>query len=287
MPGFSQLKIRSKLMATFSLILIFMAGVGWVGYQGMRIIDKNLNELFLVSIPSVDLLIEADRDLHQALIAERTMIFETAHTPAFASLQEDYEKNIQQADDRFEKFTQLVSSEEERRLIQSYKQDRSAWKPISRQVVELAASGTPSDRAKAQELSLGKVSELFEKSRNNIDQLTEITLKNAELAREDAGSIYRRALITLLGILVVACGVSIVMAVVLSQVIAKPIREAVAGLMDIAQGEGDLTKRLQVRSKDEIGELGTWLNVFMEKLQGIIRGVRQNTQALDGSSSIC
>jgi methyl-accepting chemotaxis protein len=37
--------------------------------------------------------------------------------------------------------------------------------------------------------------------------------------------------------------------------IVKPINKAVAGLKDIAQGEGDLTMRLAVTSKDEVGEL--------------------------------
>jgi len=44
----------------------------------------------------------------------------------------------------------------------------------------------------------------------------------------------------------------------------------IVNLKDIAEGEGDLTKRIEIKSKDEIAELAGWFNIFIEKLQGII-----------------
>jgi len=278
------LKIRTKLMATFTLILFFVGSVGWVAYHGMTLIEHNLNGLFSVSLPSIDLLIEADRDLQQLLVAERSMISADPQTKIFASLQKDYDKNLQQVSERFGKFQQLVSSPEEKALIASFERDRSAWEPVSRQVVEKATSGNVEARKIAMDLSLGKGNELFETARGNLDKLTDISLENAEKAQKDAKAVYQRALITLLVILVVACVAAACSALILGMVIANPVRAAVAGLQDIAQGEGDLTKRLTVRSRDEIGELATWLNVFMEKLQGIIGQISRNTQALEGSS---
>jgi methyl-accepting chemotaxis protein len=67
--------------------------------------------------------------------------------------------------------------------------------------------------------------------------------------------------------------------------ITGPINDAVAGLKDIAQGEGDLTKRLQVRSKDEVGEMAGWFNTFIEKLQGIIKQIALNSAAVGSSST--
>jgi len=67
--------------------------------------------------------------------------------------------------------------------------------------------------------------------------------------------------------------------------IVRPINAAVAGLKDIAQGEGDLTMRLQVHSKDEVGELATWFNVFIDKLQHIIRDVAAGVHTLSSSST--
>jgi methyl-accepting chemotaxis protein len=65
----------------------------------------------------------------------------------------------------------------------------------------------------------------------------------------------------------------------------RPINKVVAGLKDIAQGEGDLTMRLQVASKDEVGNLGKWFNVFIEKLQGIIKDMAEGVETLSSSST--
>lgn len=63
--------------------------------------------------------------------------------------------------------------------------------------------------------------------------------------------------------------------------IVRPINKAVAGLKDIAQGEGDLTMRLAVTSNDEVGELAKWFNTFIEKLQAIIGKISDNTKEVN------
>ena len=71
-----------------------------------------------------------------------------------------------------------------------------------------------------------------------------------------------------------------------SKSITGPIQEAVAGLKDIAEGEGDLTMRLDANSKDEVGEMAHWFNVFIEKLQGIVKQIADNSSAVDESSTL-
>ncbi|RMH27158.1 MAG: methyl-accepting chemotaxis protein, partial [Planctomycetota bacterium] len=56
-------------------------------------------------------------------------------------------------------------------------------------------------------------------------------------------------------------------------VMSKPIGGVVAMLRDIAEGEGDLTKRLEVKSRDEIGQLATWFNTFVDKIHSVIQQV--------------
>ena len=56
-------------------------------------------------------------------------------------------------------------------------------------------------------------------------------------------------------------------------------------LKDIAQGEGDLTQNIEISSKDEIGEMATWLNHFMDKLKNTIKSVKDEAIHLSDSTS--
>ncbi|MDR0909098.1 MAG: methyl-accepting chemotaxis protein [Spirochaetaceae bacterium] len=62
--------------------------------------------------------------------------------------------------------------------------------------------------------------------------------------------------------------------------IAKPIAKTAATLMDIAQGEGDLTVRLPDDKKDEIGELGKGFNLTMEKIKNLVKSVKNQSISL-------
>lgn len=81
--------------------------------------------------------------------------------------------------------------------------------------------------------------------------------------------------------LVVGIGVSILTGYQVS----RPILQIVAMLKDIAQGEGDLTKRLEVQRADELGEQAKWFNLFVEKIQQMIQQVSHITQRLNHSSA--
>ncbi|NOX32203.1 MAG: methyl-accepting chemotaxis protein [Deltaproteobacteria bacterium] len=69
-------------------------------------------------------------------------------------------------------------------------------------------------------------------------------------------------------------------ALFVSGTIVKSIIKVTQSLKDVAQGEGDLTRRIDIKSKDEIGELSQWFNIFIEKLQAMIVDISNSSQAL-------
>ena len=88
-------------------------------------------------------------------------------------------------------------------------------------------------------------------------------------------------------IIMISLGAILVTCVIIfwaSGTIVRPINRAVLGLKDIAQGEGDLTMRLPITSKDEVGELAHWFNVFIEKLQKIIAQINESTHSVNNSA---
>ncbi len=77
-------------------------------------------------------------------------------------------------------------------------------------------------------------------------------------------------------VIVVASLIFIVIINYLVHSISDPLNNLVSMLKSIAKGEADLTKRLEVTSKDEIGELANWFNDFVETLHDLIVNVRDN-----------
>lgn len=65
----------------------------------------------------------------------------------------------------------------------------------------------------------------------------------------------------------------------------KPIDHTVAMIKDIAEGEGDLTRRLPVTHRDEIGAMAQWFNIFMDKLQVMIQQIAEDADTLTASSA--
>ncbi|MCP4117438.1 MAG: methyl-accepting chemotaxis protein [Desulfobacteraceae bacterium] len=77
---------------------------------------------------------------------------------------------------------------------------------------------------------------------------------------------------------------SAVMAFFFAGTIIKPINRVIDGLKDIARGEGDLTMRLEVTGKDEIGELSSWFNLFIEKIHDILKDVASKSSVVGNAS---
>ncbi|MGX0894020.1 methyl-accepting chemotaxis protein [Pseudomonas sp. ADAK2 TE3594] len=58
-----------------------------------------------------------------------------------------------------------------------------------------------------------------------------------------------------------------------ASLIVRPIRSVASGLEGIAQGEGDLTKNLQIRGSDETAQLANWFNQFLAAIRNLIQSI--------------
>lgn len=92
--------------------------------------------------------------------------------------------------------------------------------------------------------------------------------------------------ITTMGVIVsiVAVAIGALLGWIFGQLLVKPIEQTVDAIRDIAEGEGDLTQRLDDQRGDELGELAGWFNRFIEKLQSIITDLNTHTNDLATSA---
>jgi len=94
--------------------------------------------------------------------------------------------------------------------------------------------------------------------------------------------------IALIAMIASIIGIGILIFVILfivRHIVVSRLDDVITSVKDIAEGEGDLTKRLLVRNADEIGTLSRWFNAFMENLEKMVTTVKETAIKMDTSSS--
>ncbi|KAF0862603.1 methyl-accepting chemotaxis protein [Pseudomonas sp. LD120] len=92
-----------------------------------------------------------------------------------------------------------------------------------------------------------------------------------------------------IGLALVGLALLLLLAVVLGRRVVSKLHLLIAALNDLAAGEGDLTKRVPLNSNDEIGDMASAVNRFVDKLQPIVReagDVAQRTGVEIGAMSL-
>ena len=93
-------------------------------------------------------------------------------------------------------------------------------------------------------------------------------------------SLVSNGIVIIISVILIIVAIYCVMKYVIKPIIAtnKDIRDIIDG---IDNGEGDLTKRVRVISNDEIADLGNGINLFMDKLQEILKLIIENTNYME------
>ena len=61
---------------------------------------------------------------------------------------------------------------------------------------------------------------------------------------------------------------------IVNKIVKTPISALIEVVKDLAQGEGDLTKRLPIKAHDELGEVSFYINIFIEKIQNLVENAK-------------
>ncbi len=93
-------------------------------------------------------------------------------------------------------------------------------------------------------------------------------------------------MVKMIGLVSLVCMMLVIpVAFLAAGTLVKPLVNIVEKLKDIAEGDGDLTNRLTVKSKDEIGQVAQWFNSFIDKIHTLVSDVAQNATELNDSST--
>ncbi len=185
-------RVSVKLSISYIVLVIALVAVGFTGYYAAKVISGNLETLFTRLLPSIDKLIEADRDLHQLLVAERSMLFTDVGSDRFKKLQKAYDENLQQTKERFGIFKSLMTTPEEKQFAGQFDTALRKWEETSAKVVKARLADTEASKAEAMALSMGQADEQFEFMREFINKLTDLDLDYAEVRNAESKALYEK-----------------------------------------------------------------------------------------------
>ena len=242
-------KIGIRIVLGFSAMLLVMVTIGVTGLKSVDTIEELVNEIYSVGLVGIDALIEADRDLQQLLVAERSMLFAEPGTDMFKGFENDYETNLKQVDERFEKYAALASTQEERALIPKFRKARKQWEAESRRAWQLQSGQASGINYSAVNISLGTASEKFEQMRDYIDQLTNICLAGAEKANNEGKATHHRTIGILATIMLLGLGLGVFLMWAITRGVTKPLKIAIDSLSraseELASASGQVSSASQ------------------------------------------
>lgn len=272
---YESLSLRWKLRLPLLLLVVLVLYMGLHAISTSKMLGDNTATIAKVNLPEIQLLIQADRDLYQAVLAERALLQldSSTHQKLFNVQSE----NAQQALDRVYQSLDIstTSTAAERN---EYTRRYDAWKIQAADVLNAVRASDDMNHAIAQQKSYGPAADAFENLRNYIDELQEQRLADVDkltvkIDESQSSSSVQLLVLTVIGVLISGFAVYL-----LPIIVANQIRQISHRIQNIAEGDGDLTVRLPVHTHDELGELATHVNQFIEKLQRIISSVLRNTE---------
>ena len=248
-------------------IIVVIALFLWMMAKQNHAIELQ-TELFM---PANEKILNADRDLHQAKIAAINVMANRGNRDEEVAV---WQENAKQAYERYEQFLSYVQ------IYPDVAAGRDAFEAAYNQWM-IAAEKMVNDTNSSNERQLAQQEEeTFQSLRSILDNKGEVLLNKFDALDAQLKSELKRSMsITIIVVLAI-----IIVALYFSYTVPKKLTSDINDLIKridmIASGDGDLTARLDVNSKDEFGELAQSFNRFVEKLQDLIKSTLDNVKGL-------
>lgn len=140
------------------------------------------------------------------------------------------------------------------------------------------------DQAKTMEIFNNHYAEARNVFSSDLEEFKQIQLELiSSKVHQDSTFIETRLLYSMLAI-IVTFFIGIIIAITIARKITKPINEVVRKLEELSSNEGDLTARLTVVSKDEVGQLATAFNRMIDSIQRLVKNAKLTTMEVASST---
>jgi len=296
---FKNLKIGKKLTFLMFIGIIMALAIGFTGIWAMMSLGKNTDEIGGVRMPSVSYLEEVAKNQNLAIVCERGGIL---HSRIDAQVRaEMYEKiadSIKEAEENIKKYEPLPQTAKEAELWKAFPNAWDAWKNgmnksvgLSKQRDQLLTTGAKPSSPEVKRLDDLLFEQAMVTNRGlylDVSKIIEAAIdENMTVGSQEvkkSGTTFTSGMTAIISVLAIGIILLIVVSILITHAITRPLLQAVTVADAIAQG--DLSKKLELDSKDEIGEMATALNRIPNTLNQIqAQFVNLEKAAADGNLS--
>ncbi|WP_176560389.1 methyl-accepting chemotaxis protein [Brevibacillus dissolubilis] len=269
--------IPQKIWTTYAVILLLLAFVGISNYAAFHSMVKNNDDIVLDAIPVGKAAANLLPDLvnQQSGIRGYLVTADESYLTPYLEGQKQLEQDlatIAKYEDKHPIMKQLIH-EEALPLIEKLNQYFESQ-------IKLVQSGRIEEaRAKIDngKTYMEQFREVNVKIQADIDKLTNDAWNASKESSDEAIMSLLAGGVAIL-ITIIASGI------ILNILITRPIRQVQQQLQDIAEGEGDLTRQLEVKTNDELGDLAHAFNKMVSNLRTLIKQVGYNTEQVAASA---
>ena len=279
MKWFKNINAVPKIMVAFSGMVLFLMLMGFLAVTQISQLNDISAQIFHRDVGGVDSMKQAEvdeADLARILVAA---VLSQGNSSAIGSAEHDFASLVidlrTSLDDAYSRSTR----DNLRKQLQS---SNSAIPAVERSAHDLFLLARKQDRS-ATAASLTSALLSCDQLRTAIHQAVVIKKANVEIFKANQGASIRQARLQFAWLFFAAVSLGIVSCFAVARSFSVPLRQAVSALNKVEQG--DLTQRLLVDSKDEIGELARAMNAALNNVRDVIAQVGESSRALTSASS--
>lgn len=271
-----KMKLSYKILAGYLVVVILLGIVAYLGINGMKTGEQAFTGL-------INKRLQMSNELGDLrfLLTNQGYNFRGY----MLTKKPEYYQNYQTRGEEFKKVSDTVLSQattaEGKVTLDRVQKLHDQYEETVGKLKSLQDQGRT---AEANQL-LTQCSALMDEVQTNVDEFTKLNDKAtadgiaAQVA--DAAGTQRKSLF----FSVVAAIMAVIIALYISNSISKPVVQVVDMLKDMAESGGDLTKRIAVKAKDEIGDLAQWFNAFLDNLHEIMAQVKTSAETVTAAAN--
>ncbi|MCG8518004.1 MAG: methyl-accepting chemotaxis protein [Pseudomonadales bacterium] len=277
MKRMSSLGLHIQIGLPLALMALAIAITCALGVHGIRTLIANAEHSSERLLPAISLALNGDRDLYQALVAQMAYVNTRADGRDASGHQDSFNENSDQALERLQLAADRLDSPQSQQLMRGFESAFEQWFGTARKTMTLADQGQIRE---AQTLLRTTSSQQFDTLRNYYDEVG--LLADEQASATTTAAIAQGNANNTLALMVTA--VALLISGGLSVLFARSILVAVRRLRhrfdDIAEGKGDLTRRIPVERQDDLGKLAVSFNQVLDNLQSMVRSIKELAEQL-------